>query len=328
MAGLRAQLTYRLGVASLALASLGLLVRCTIRDRWLVSGWIYYATPPVILLALLLVTVLLVWAIPGYPRRRSRSATTSSFHLPRWVVWLLACVFLGSSWQLRSSLCLNSPAPSKPEDIRFVFWNVYRGTLGWSRVFEELKDIDADVMVLAEATKSADSHVAEELRVQFPSHNFRLLHRGMVILSRLDVHPIASAQDDLGAWERLELKTEADRRVQLLLADLPSDLLLHRDGPIGLVVRESKQVQGPALIAGDFNTPVDSVFLAPLRDQFRSAFEESGTGIHVTWPFPFPALAIDHLWGNSQIEFVNTTLRRSLKSDHCAIVTEFRVTDR
>ncbi len=51
-----------------------------------------------------------------------------------------------------------------------------------------------------------------------------------------------------------------------------------------------------AIILGDFNTPYESVALDRFREKFYHCFTEAGRGLRETWPWPLPALSLDHIW--------------------------------
>jgi vancomycin resistance protein VanJ len=76
------------------------------------------------------------------------------------------------------------------------------------------------------------------------------------------------------------------------------------------------------LLLGDFNTPTDSVLLAPLRRVMTNAFEAAGSGYEATWPMPLPILSLDQVWTNARLRPVACKHAVSWRSDHRAVVAE------
>ena len=87
----------------------------------------------------------------------------------------------------------------------------------------------------------------------------------------------------------------------------------------------SQYADHPTIIVGDFNTPVDSVFLNPIRQTYRHAFEVAGTGYLATWPIPAPVIAIDHCWVSKHIDVTACRIKWALHSDHRPIVTDLSI---
>jgi len=71
---------------------------------------------------------------------------------------------------------------------------------------------------------------------------------------------------------------------------------------------------------GDFNTPVDSVFVAPLAERLTNAFQARGNGYYVTWPVPLPVLSLDQVWASREVELRDCELGWTWRSDHRPVV--------
>lgn len=79
------------------------------------------------------------------------------------------------------------------------------------------------------------------------------------------------------------------------------------------------------ILAGDFNTPADSVYFDPVRAKLKNAFETAGRGNADTWPSLLPVLAIDQVWLSPGLRAVACKNRSSIYSDHCMVVTDIVV---
>ena len=105
-----------------------------------------------------------------------------------------------------------------------------------------------------------------------------------------------------------------------------SSPLYQRGGPLAVIAEVAEAAADrPLLVLGDFNTPLDSAHLAPLRRIHENAFESVGAGYRPTWPAPLPLLALDQVWGNERLRFDRCRHGWSTCSDHRPVVTEVTI---
>ena len=90
------------------------------------------------------------------------------------------------------------------------------------------------------------------------------------------------------------------------------DIAAHLSGPD----------EARTILVGDFNTPLDSAYIAPLRKEMTNAFEASGSGCAATWPMPLPVLSLDQVWTTPSLRPVRCEHFGSWRSDHRAVVAE------
>ena len=113
---------------------------------------------------------------------------------------------------------------------------------------------------------------------------------------------------------------------QLVLVDVQGTTKRSRYRPLSELERRLEPLADqPVLIVGDLNTPTDSVFLRPLRQSYRNAFESAGRGYAATWPVPLPLLALDQAWFNAGLQASRCELDGSWVSDHRAVVVDVTV---
>ena len=80
----------------------------------------------------------------------------------------------------------------------------------------------------------------------------------------------------------------------------------------------------PLVIMGDFNTPMNSVYMKYLNErQMKESFDSVGQGWHLTWPTHRPFLDIDQFWANPKITLKTADLEHSWLSDHFALTVTF-----
>ncbi len=305
--GFRKALLHFAAHALLLLVVVGMAIRLTARDTFLVTAVPYYATSPAAM------TLIMLCAILCLPRTR----------IPTWR-FAIGLFLLAVMWTCFRQYESNSRQNVTGEVRTLMFWNVYAGNWGWGGVVSEIKAQDPDIVALAECWLAEDSRV-EFLAKHFPGYEVVFFPRGLTLLSRIPISDTRGLTPPDGGGVFQSATFAAEHPFTLVLGDLPSALSLHRKEPLGVLVDVVDKLDGPVLIAGDLNTPVDSVFCDPLRMQFKNAFEEVGSGLHATWPMPLPVLAIDHVWGNANVAFHHAEIRGTMRSDHRAIVVEFAV---
>jgi vancomycin resistance protein VanJ len=69
-------------------------------------------------------------------------------------------------------------------------------------------------------------------------------------------------------------------------------------------------------VMGDFNAPIESVWLDRFRSEFREAFLTAGAGYAPTWPDPAPVLKLDQIWLNRRLDVRRAWQTRTWRSDH------------
>lgn len=288
-----------LRVAAWGLAAAGAAVvaaRWLIRDRLPIFSAIYYAAPPLVPSILFLVAGAAALALGR--RRTAIAAGAAGF----------ACI----AWQLAGHLAYR---PQSDGGVRVLSWNAARGVGGWDGIAGVLARENPDLALLGEAGKD-DNPV---LRAALPSHDWRRLGEGLAAAVRGRI--LEATTHRLGAGSAAAvLRVEVEgRRLTVLLADLSADPFYDRSE---VFARLDVLRTGADLVAGDFNTPGDSVHFDGWRKDLAHAFDAAGRGWDATWPWPIPLLAIDHVWCGRRVVPRRCRHVSSPASDHRAVVAD------
>ncbi|MEW6126446.1 MAG: endonuclease/exonuclease/phosphatase family protein [Acidobacteriota bacterium] len=278
------------------------LVRLTIKDRFIGFSTWYYITPWSLLAGLSLIISALY-----AQKRRFR------FALLFWLLAIATCVcWLANGYRRQAPTAV-------PEAIKLMFWNADHARYGIGKAIVQVQDVDADIVCLVEAGR--EKEIKEEWKKAFAYQTVKLLFGEMLLTTKGKI--IEKNSNDLAAggrynWIKLAIK---NTEVSIILVDIPPDPLQSRAPAFAELEKVIALHSAENLIiVGDFNTPGDSVHFAPLRENFNNAFEVSGEGFSATWPLPVPLLAIDHIWTKKNFAVYETTLLPSW-SDHRALVT-------
>ncbi len=211
---------------------------------------------------------------------------------------------------------------------RFVFWNVCRGNFGYDAAASELAEIDADIIALVEATEQAEFPDFWTSRI--PGYSAMRLGSGMMILCRGEILGMKSGNvtvpeepEAVCRYRIISLRIDGIL-MRVLLMDVKSNPLMFRKPAfVRLAELADKLSDQPLIVAADFNTPINSVWVDQLRPRLTNSFEAAGEGYRETWPTLFPVLCLDQVWANDQISWHRSRQGWSGRSDHRSVTTEF-----
>jgi endonuclease/exonuclease/phosphatase (EEP) superfamily protein YafD len=297
-----------LDVAALVLAgvaTLGLVVRWTVRDGLPYASSLFYALPYIVVTALMLAAGV-VWL---RNRRPAAALACAAGALLAGALWV------SSSW-------FGNECRSTDGRLRVVTWNTARGFAGWSRIAAWIDATDADVVGLVEAGGSTEGW-ERFWREHFPQHQAYLAGGGLVVLTRgriLEGHTLRLPGQSTCADVQIDF---GGRSARVLLADAVVRPFANRREVVEKVFELARRTPGTAtIVMGDFNTPIDSVWFDAARRDFSHAFEAGGHGMLTTWPVPAPILAIDHVWLSGGIQVDCASVGWSWLSDHRPIIVD------
>jgi endonuclease/exonuclease/phosphatase (EEP) superfamily protein YafD len=236
----------------------------------------------------------------------------------------VACggMWLGTSWSFR--------AASSDRGIRVVTWNLAHGRWGLAGLAKEAASLRPDIGIFVEADPSR-LDVRAIMKAAFPRHHVFLLGGGIVLVSRWPGGEARAYQ--LGS-EKIESRIrEIDLTTPagvwtVFSCDIASNTLYQREPHIRELASRIAACPNPVILAGDFNTPLDSVHLDQLREiGLAEAFETAGSGYLPTWPIPLPVLSLDQIWISRHFQTISCVRNWNWRSDHAAVTATIRATD-
>lgn len=305
MRRLVARLLFAAAVATTALLSLAFIIHFTVRDASRLVAPIFYALP-IPLIAGLAGLLALYWA---WRKCRVLAAI------------LLIASLAAFAWWLRHGWMWSPPTEARGT-LRVVHWNVDRpdwllaGDALW------LHAQNADVITLAERYPYMNDLQAR-WQEAFPDYQLVISDEELLCLVRGEILSVEDGLLPRASYGTLLRTRIRGHEVSVLQVDIQADPLIDRGVPLRRLAEVVAAHRAEnLLVAGDFNTPLESVHLAGLRAEAANAFEAVGRGCAATWP-RLPLLSLDQIWTNEHLRPVRCELRASWRSDHRAVVAEF-----
>ncbi len=264
------------------LIAVGVLLHLTLRDAWQwPTAALFYALPRPVLAA---IAVLAAGLARLLSRRESR------------VSLIVATIMLGCVGY-RDIRWTNPPtAQSQGRPLRVVVWNAAHLARGREAAAAWIREWDADIIGIVEAGPTYPGDIKDWKRL-LPGYAIASPRLQSLILARGDVqlHDVVSLGFDSDAMPATVIVE--DTACEVVLVDIVSNIRLGRSGPLRKLARMLDEAPArPQIVMGDFNTPPESVWLHPLREQYRDAFDVAGRGYQPTWPLPVPSLKLDYVW--------------------------------
>lgn len=290
----------------------GIVLRLTVRDSVDLLAPLYYATPWPVLAILTLPFVAVVW------------------RNPKMVLGVIVVAHLFAGAWILESWRTNDPAEGVA-DFKMVQWNVDRPIRRLPGTAARIRQFDADILTIAEplprhrkVEDPRNSSLRDEWRRELPEYqsvfaegNLLLLVRGEIISERHDIFD----EDSFGALYEVEVKGRPMRLLQTDINGIPARS--RRTALTALAQLADSLGDKPLIVAGDFNTPRDSVFFDPLRVHHRNAWEHAGIRGADTWPWPVPVLSLDQVWSNDWLKPLRCQNAGNWRSDHLWVEAEF-----
>lgn len=291
-------LRWKLGAALPLVAALAFF-RIVVKDSFPNWAFLYYITPWPLLFA----TALGLACFWFWQKRRTLLSAS-----------LLLAVVLGSFWIRQWGF--HTPARG---EFRFVLWNVGHPSLRIAQVLKRLRQTGADIIAIVEMQPEGADHLA-----RWATDGYRLaaLPGNLLLMVRGEILSVASGDLDYsGVYSMVRVRVRGIEQ-NVLLVDLSSLPLAERKRPFGALLPLLAKRER-LILAGDFNTPKDSVYLQPVRGLLTNSFEAAGCGPPETWPSPLPVLSLDQVWFGGGLRAAGCTLRRTLWSDHAMVIADY-----
>ncbi len=320
----------------LLLCLLLLLTRVVAEGLWWTTLLLYF--PQVVYAAPAL--VLLPWAV----HRRDGRALLATLLAVGVVLWPL--------------MGFNVPRPRERDPravgtVRLLAYNIHGATLGIEEVAANVRRFRPDVVVFSEATGwGREEELRDELDGLFPGWS-SVRGGDIYIASRWPLQerraapllPINEAGSHLEQRQKVRVAVAAPFGpfhvcgTHFRTAIYGETLLKNRRGVPdymaktgGIRLKQAQDVlaslrplEGPVVLAGDFNTPPAGLIYDRLTRRYRDAFAEAGWGWGYTYPARLPLLRIDYVFHSPHWRTRTAEVGSREGSDHRPLFAELEL---
>lgn len=306
MAAVRSSLAWCVRLCLLAgwlVLGAGILLHLTVRDSVDPLAVVFYGLPLPVLAGL--ASGLAVCR----SQSRSRRVTAGVLALLLLFVWVSRSFHRGGE-------------VAKNPDLTILVWNLSRPDTPSDTLVKLVRDHQPDVVSIVEPGRDAGEHIPwyEE---QLPDYTAAWMPRGILWLARVPSRYRSRGKlDDLGAYAWFEVNHPSGvfRFVSVDVYPLP----LRPRGPQLDEALAWADHQPHAIIAGDFNTPLESVHFSAYRGSMANAFDVAGHGFRETWFWSLPLLSLDQIWCGPEWRPLGVRKIHTRVSDHAALLATFQ----
>lgn len=294
----------------LCVVLLGLLLHFVLVDTWAFPWCMAFYAMPRPLLAL---AAIASWLnIPKVYRGWRRTSAIVAMGLLFWV----AVDDFGWNFRLRHA---------SPPAFRVACWNAAHLPFGREMAASLVKSWDADLVGIVEANETTQAELLHWESL-LPGYRAQSTRSGMLWLTRVGGKiepsvPLGPGSDAMPLrfqWQGIECRA--------VLLDITASFDVPRI-PILQTLAEKFPTsdQEYQFLAGDFNTPPESLGFTQLRREYRQANRVGGQGYFPTWPMPFPVLTLDQFWVAHGWDVNSATVHWTRGSDHRPILTNLTI---
>lgn len=295
-------LSHLLHTGAWLVLGVGVAFQALLQDRipWL--ALFFYALPKPCLAAMAL--TLCVW-----PKASIKS---------RLLALSLALFVSGWWWQASWRSGPQTPRRAGAEEVRVLFWNLARPTGLHQGMIEMVNELQPHIAAFVEPGRHIEP-LLRDYEARLPGYQAAWMPRGILWLSRTPSRYRERGKlEGTGAFARFDV-SGLGPTFPVVVADVFQHPFHSRKGQLDEVLGHSLE-RTDALLAGDFNTPLESVHFTPYRARFTNALEAAEHGFLETWPHGLPLLSLDQVWAGPDWQIVEARkIWRTEHSDHAAI---------
>jgi len=276
-----------------------------VKDRWVVTALIYYATP---------------WLLRGIAG--AFAAVVMGWRRRWWFLKSLPGLAVAgiAAMQAWDSVKLSTPITGATT-LTVATWNT-------GHVFHSDRALwpaagESDVCAIVETGHFSEQEWSDFIASR-PGESWLRLDAGTALGVKgeiLDSVPIHGADDPFRAF-RNTVRLPGKKDFCVVVIDIHSQPWIDRQ-PILAAIRQATIDAGAdrhCIFLGDFNTPCESRWLEEWKAAgLTLANDGPGQGIRETWPYGIPLLTLDQIWINSAWECEGVWHER-FGSDHAKVI--------
>ncbi len=222
-------------------------------------------------------------------------------------------------------------AASQPADLRLMMYNIYYQNNDLDAVVAEVAAHEPDVVFLMEYSFA----IQAQIEAEFADYPYRLIEpsrmtSGVALFSRVPLTASRVYRFDGTRIPIIEVTFDVVGQAVTLVGGHPWPPIdrwanLHAL-QVADVQRVAELVDGPLIVAGDFNAAPWSFALRQLQAAAGVQDTRRGLGGLTTWAGPPPVrLSLDHVFASDELVVQSYAYGQSGGSDHRPIIVDFSV---
>jgi endonuclease/exonuclease/phosphatase (EEP) superfamily protein YafD len=234
---------------------------------------------------------------------------------------------------LPRSLASEAAAVSDTAPLRVLTVNVSYRQFQAKRLLESVREANPDVIVVQELTPHAE-RVLAELDTEFP-HYRKFPADGAYGIGLWSKHELESgATIALGRLPAIEARVRGPSGTFTIIgvhlsAPVTQRRAAARNQQLTELAGRAAAVQGPLVVAGDFNTTPYSPYFSTWLEASGLTDSRRGRTLSTSWPtmLRWVGIPIDHVAVNDGFTIVSHRRLRNFESDHFGAVVEVALRD-
>jgi len=200
-----------------------------------------------------------------------------------------------------------------------VLWNAARNKTNSKDIADFVKQHEAEVYIFIEFDKKKKKETTKfNLDILLPDHNIHRLSGAMAVLvkNEFKVNRIDSLNDSYNYFNIVEANG-----IKYAIVDIGSWPLYNRAKPFDLLHQLILKYDVD-IIAGDFNTPYNSVHFEEFFQNYNCGNTEMKHG-RETWPSCFPLVSLDHILVSKKFKIKSYKPEITCLSDHYPLLLNY-----
>lgn len=211
------------------------------------------------------------------------------------------------------------PSPNNLDKTKSIlFWNIGRkGGESMDIIIKKVKEQKILFIALVEAEGLTYKDLIR-FKKAFPAYSIQKLEGEMVLAVKGKIEDVSYYCKDLSYKFNYATVTLDNQKRSILIADVNAVPFNNRESALHIIYRFSKK-NTASFIAGDFNTPYESVHFSDFRNNLNS-FHKVSKGFTATWIYGIPLFEIDQIWSTKEITPVLLEKEFYKASDHALLI--------
>lgn len=280
-----------------------LIIHFVIKDRWSLTGTIFYASPLSLLIGFGIVLCLLFFK------------KKLIFYL------LLLSLIFNIGYFFNNYFGTVTQELSSNKTTTIAFWNVAKKQpLPTNILISHIKSSSVKIVALVEAVDVSD-HDLNELKMALPSYHIQILEGNMLLIVQGSVNDVIFESVSEEYKYNVINATVDHSLINIMIPDVYASPFSDKESPLTSILQATDRYNIDILM-GDFNTPYESIFFKDYKEKYNS-FHNCSIGLTSTWPVPIPVLEIDQIWISRALQSLQMKKFQYKDSDHKLLIATY-----